>query len=94
MTAEGEKLDRLSDQLGAVGVQLATLTADVRALRADLTRTDTETARQLADHEVRIRSLDSWRWRVIGTATGIGLGTGALSGAFAAALVHLSQPHG
>jgi len=90
VTAE-EKLDRLSEQIGAVGVQLATLTGSVQALRSDLTRTATETAHDLADHELRLRTLEAWRWRVIGTATGIGLGSGALSGALAAALVHFGN---
>jgi hypothetical protein len=102
VTAE-EKLDRLSEQLGAVGVQLATLSADVRALRSDLTRTASETAHDVADHEARLRVLEAhgtadhgraiaelqrWRAQAIGYAAGAA-GVGGIAGAALSNLLHL-----
>ena len=52
------KLDALGAQVGAVLIQLASLTANVEAARADISRTATETAHDLADHEVRIREIE------------------------------------
>jgi len=97
------QLDRVGEQLAAVGVQLATLTGAVGALRADLTRTATETAHDLADHEVRLRELERhgtsdhgraiaelqrWRARAAGYAAGAS-GVGAVAGAALSNLLHL-----
>lgn len=100
MSTPDEKLDRIGGQLAAVAVQIATLTADVGAIRSDLTRTATDTARDLADHEVRLRELErhgtahhssaiaalqQWRSRSAGYTAGYAAGAAALGGIFGAA---------
>ena len=94
------KLDRIGDQLGAVLVQLATVTATVAATRDDLTRTSVDTARGLADHELRLRTLEAhgtaghggaiaelqrWRSRAACYQAGYAAGAAAIGGVLGAA---------
>jgi len=55
---DNARIDNLAQQLGAVLVELARLGATVEGMRGEQTRSAVEVARDLADHEVRLRELE------------------------------------
>lgn len=76
---QAKKLDEISNQLVDVRVTLASLAAEVKAANAAAAVRDT----QHADHELRLRALEKFRWLLVG---GGALGGGAI-GSVVAALI-------
>lgn len=76
---QAKKLDEISNQLVDVRVALAGLAAEVKAANAAAAVRDT----QHADHELRLRALEKFRWLLVG---GGALGGGAI-GSVVAALI-------
>lgn len=76
---QAKKLDEISNQLVDVRVTLASLAAEVKAANAAAAVRDT----QHADHELRLRALEKFRWLLVG---GGALSGGAI-GSVVAALI-------
>jgi hypothetical protein len=88
---DSAKIDNLASQLGAVLVELARLGATVEGMRGEQQRNAVETARDLADHEVRLREVEAWRSRVIGYLAGASAVSGLSGAGLAVAVQHFLQ---
>lgn len=76
---QSKKLDEISTQLVDVRVTLAGLAAEVKAANAAAAVRDT----QHADHELRLRALERFRWLLVGAGA---LGGGAIGSVVAAVM--------